>query len=112
MSLMERTGEQHIRSPPHWVLCTAMWAGHGKKKVVLLPLLVLHLDCLDLKMSSVHITCLIFLPDRHSSFRHLQRPRIDWDQLRVPIFATLLQQGYTRVGQTGARSPTELRNYV
>lgn len=42
----------------------------------------------------------------------LKRPRIDLDQFRAPVFATLLQQGYTRVGQRGACSPIELRNYV
>lgn len=59
---MERTAEQHNPCPLlGWVLCTATWARHGEKKVVVpLPLLIFHPDCLVLKVSSVHITCLIF----------------------------------------------------
>lgn len=59
MSLMGRTIEQHIHSPLHWVLCTATCAGDGKKKMPF-PFPVFHPVCLDLKVSSVHITCSIF----------------------------------------------------
>lgn len=39
-----------------------VWAGHGeRKKVVVLPLIIFHLDCLDQKISSVHITFGLFV---------------------------------------------------
>lgn len=110
---MERTAAEHNHSPLLGrVLCTATRAGHGEKKeVVLFPLLICHLNHVDLKVSSVPVMFDLSSASR-SSFGLLQSPRREREHLRPSVFATFLPQGYTRVGQTGVHSPTELRTSV